>query len=312
MTGPALVVATVAAAFRAPRRIWIWHLCLVFGLALMAAGGLVIDDLPKSCGALGFFRFNGCLNTQFLEESLELMGGWLALVASLGWFSDAVSPAGSRLRLLLFIIPAFWILFLVLFSPTNQIEVSPPDQSISVQFDSGAHLYGYRMTNDGLPSSIIVRLPFGVNATEQGFSIDLLEQVGLESFSSRSYRFDTERMVWPKRYGFVPLYRQFANLELPSPSPTNRALWIVLSLWREGDGNFVRQEILSSNRQLLSDTQVILTELVIPAASAIPPASPAALFDNGFSLDTVKLPETARAGEHPEPHIHLAQRQPRI
>ena len=41
-----------------------------------------------------------------------------------------------------------------------------------------------------------------------------------------------------------------------------------------------------------------MTELVIPAAPAIPPASPAALFDNGFSLDAVTMPETARAGEH--------------
>lgn len=167
IVGPALVAATAVVAVRAPRRVLIWHTCLVVGLALMALGGLVIDDLPESCGTFGFLRLSGCLDTQFLEECLELMGGWLALVSSLGLFCDAVPSVNRRVQLLPFMIPAFWIPFLLLFSPANLIEVSPPDQPVSARFDSGVHLYGYRIESDGLPSSIIVRLPFGANAYEQ-------------------------------------------------------------------------------------------------------------------------------------------------
>ena len=57
------------------------------------------------------------------------------------------------------------------------------------------------------------------------------------------------------------------------------------------------QEILASDHRLLSDTQVILDELIIPSPSTSSSADALAVFDNGFTLDAVDLPEYARAGE---------------
>ena len=87
------------------------------------------------------------------------------------------------------------------------------------------------------------------------------------------------------------------KVEIPPQAPANRALWVVLTLWREKDGEYVLQEILASDHRLLSDTQVILDELIIPSPSASSSADALAVFDNGFTLDAVDLPEYARAGE---------------
>ena len=124
----------------------------------------------------------------------------------------------------------------------------------------------------------------------------LVDQVSLRIAASLN-TFAHHRLDFNLAPGYVPVYRQWKQIDYPSPPPTNRALWLVLALWTEQDGEYVPQRIQSGDLKRLSNSQVILTELVIPAAPAIPPASPAALFDNGFSLDTVRLPETARPGE---------------
>ena len=88
------------------------------------------------------------------------------------------------------------------------------------------------------------------------------------------------------------------EVEIPPDAPTNRALWLVLTLWREENGDFVRQNILSSDLQLLSDTQVILDEFVLKASTPLPETNTAlASFENGFTLEDVELPERSRAGE---------------
>ena len=57
------------------------------------------------------------------------------------------------------------------------------------------------------------------------------------------------------------------ELEIP-PAAANRALWVVLTVWRERrNGEYVSQKVLASDHQLLDDTQVILGELALPAAT---------------------------------------------
>ncbi len=87
------------------------------------------------------------------------------------------------------------------------------------------------------------------------------------------------------------------EVEIPKQAPVNRALWIVLTHWREQDNDFVRQKALASNHQLLNDTQVVLDELVLPAVPAAASTDPLAEFDTGFILEAVSLPESAQAGE---------------
>ena len=82
--GATVVVATILVALRSPRRAWLWHFCLLTGLAISVTGALVLNALPIPCGSMGFLRFDGCLEFFFLEESFELLGIWLALVAIAG------------------------------------------------------------------------------------------------------------------------------------------------------------------------------------------------------------------------------------
>ena len=94
--GMVVVVATIVVAARSPRRERIWQFCLLSGLAMSAAGAIGIESLPKICGNLGFFRLDECLQLFYLEESLELLGTWLVLVAVLGQLSDAVPMPQPR------------------------------------------------------------------------------------------------------------------------------------------------------------------------------------------------------------------------
>ena len=57
------------------------------------------------------------------------------------------------------------------------------------------------------------------------------------------------------------------------------------------------QKIISSDHQLLNDTQVVLSEWVLPGESTASQTIPLAVFDNGFALDAFDLPERAQAGE---------------
>ena len=116
--GATVVVATILVALRSPRRAWVWHFCLLTGLAISVAGALVLNALPIRCGSMGFLRFDGCLEFFFLEESFELLGIWLALVALLGHFSDAVPMPEPRIRRLLYVCPGsgFSYLFSTLLS----------------------------------------------------------------------------------------------------------------------------------------------------------------------------------------------------
>ena len=98
--------------------------------------------------------------------------------------------------------------------------------------------------------------------------------------------------------GYVPIYRQWVDLDRLTEAPVNRAYWIVLTLWRNEGDEYVPQMIRYSDHQLLDDTQVILGELTLRAESSTPaPRDPLAVFNNGFTLDAVDMPERARAGE---------------
>ena len=295
--GVAVAVGTMIVAAASPRRERIWPICLLTGFALIALGALVIDKVPRPCGSYGPLRFDGCMRLYIVEESLEFMGSWLALVAMLGAFSATEPTPKPLVRLALYAVPVFWILFLTHYSPSHDIEVSSPDRPASVKFESGAHLFGYHLDNGGLPSSVILRLPNDAFASGLGYSINLVDQVSGDPIVSRNDYVDRREIVWPKRRGYVPLYRQNLDVEVPPQTPANRALWIVLTLWRKQDDDFVYQRVLSSDRHLLSETQVVLGELTLQTDSPALSTVPLAIFDNGFALDAVDLPEYARAGE---------------
>ncbi len=295
IVGALLAAWTLFVAIASPKTERVWFICLLTGLAFIAIGAVLIDKFPRPCGEIGPLRFYGCIRVYVIEEALEFMGSWLALVAMLGQYSVAAPSPTQRARIALYSMPLIWIVLISLFSPSNIIEVSSPDTPASVEFMSSVHLYGYRETKEGIPTSIILRLPEDASGT--GFSIHLVDQVSGDSIASHSKLVNRKDIVWPKRRGFVPLQRQAIDLAITSQMTTNNVFFVVLSLWRYTDGKYVRQKIVASDLELLSETQVILGELVIPAESAAAPTIPLALFDNGFALAAADLPERARPGD---------------
>ena len=293
LAGAAITATTVTIAIRSAKHTRIWHLCLLIGLALAAMGGLVIDDDPVIRGHLKSLYIDGYL--RLLEEGLELLGIWLALAAMLGHFSD-VSPA-VRVQRFLYALPALWILLLsqsAAILPIRKVFYSRSAEPASVEFEA-LHLHGFHIER----RSGYLDLYFSVRRWDfngLGYSIHLVDQVSGETIAIRRERADRQHGLWAFGSAYAPIYRQRMELEI-SPEISNRVIRVVLTVWREKQGEFVRQKVLSPQRRL-GDTQVSLKRLVFPAASpATPPGVLLARFDNGFTLDAVDIPGRALAGE---------------
>ena len=286
--GVLVAAATAAVSVRSPRRVW--HLCLLTGLAMSAAGGIGLDSIPliwhggiyprtpAVCGSLGFLHIDGCLYLIWFEETLEFLGIWLTLLAVLGHFSAAVPAPGPRVKRLMYGLPAIWILLLFLNSLIPHLELRILAQPAAVQFGTGVHLHGYRI--DSREEAVHIRLyasarqrdhmEFGVRMV---YSVHLVDQASGESVASHSEYADMQQDVWLFTPGYKPVFRQSMELEIP-PAAANRALWIVLTVWRERrNGEYVSQKALASDHQLLDDAQVVLGELTHRGRiNTVPPA----------------------------------------
>ena len=296
--GIVMVAATAAVALRSPRSLWIWYLCLLTGLAMSAAGGIFLELMPPLCGDSGFLRLDGCLSFFVWEESLEFAGIWLALVAVLGALSEAVPMEHPQVSRFLIVLPALWILLLMALSNAARLELRLVAQPSAVQFESGVRLDGYRI--DTGAQTAVVRLYASAKQVDYiglGYSIHLVDQVSGGSLASRDDWADRNQSFWPFGPDYSPVFLQWMEVEIPPQAPTNRALWVVLTLWRDQGEGFVRQKVLNSDHQLLNDTQVVLGELVLRAGSAGASIASLAEFDNGIFLDAVEMPERAQAGE---------------
>ena len=306
MLGGIVVAATLLVMWRSPRHSWIWHLSFLAGLALCAGGGLLIET---QCFRPVFAAIGHCDKHYWLEEPLEFLGGWLALVAMLGQFSR-LSPS-SRIQRWLVVFPALWLLMLSLPEAIDHIErYTTRAKPAAVAFESGMHLRGYfseslppfRWDERGDLDGARLHLFFsptrldvdGMGFAELGYSIHVIDQENGDSVHKRDkYAHRRHLLAGP---GAWLTYRQGFDLRLPQLQ-SNRAFWIVLSLWRNVDGAYFKDKILKSDHHLLSETQVVLDEFVVPAAASDAPRDPIAHFDNGFILESVGLPEAARRGE---------------
>ncbi len=299
IVGMVVVVVTITIAIQSPRRARMWYLCLLTGLLLLAMGGFVVDYLPDICGYFGFLHIDGCLIFRFLEESLEFLGTWLTLIAMFSHLSDIVPTPRIHIRLILYIGPVLWILllFLITFFPYLELRLFP--HPAIVEFDSGVHLHAYRIDIRG--DTTFLRLYTSAQRwryRERGYSVRLVDQASGDSVASRDTWTDDKMGFLRLASHKLPIFRHYMEVQIPPQTPANRALWMVLTLWREQDGEYVRQKVIASDHQLLDDTQVVLDELVLTAVSnAAPPTVPLALFDSGFMLDAVDIPARAQPGK---------------
>jgi len=297
MLGAALAAIAAIIALRSPWGIRLWFILLIAGLSFVGAGAILFDALSGICNYVLFVYVDGCLNRSILEESLELLGSWLTLVAMLGWFSYTVPKPGPRLRLVLYALPVVWLLICFAISPVPGFKFSLPAEPVSVRFESGLHLYGYQPNDQRLPASAFIWVSPQAVEAGLGFSVHLVDQVTGESIASRNEYADRVHLGFLSGKSYTPVYEQPLALQIPPRAPRNRALWVVMSVWRKSGKDFVYQKVLESDRRLLTDTQVVVDELVLRAEHAPPPATPVASFDGGISLDGFDLPARVHAGE---------------
>ena len=278
--GSVVVAATTIVAARSPRRTRIWYICLLFGLAVATAGAFGIEELRYEgiCHSLGLVSGRGC-QSYHIEESLEFLGIWPTLLAVLGQFSD-VTPRRlrRRFRLIVYLMPAIAFVLLLL-STSNilrhlprtlsthliQFEYQFLAQPISVEFESDVRLLAFRTDQEADTFTLwLYASTSSWNAySGLGYSVHLVDPVtgesvaGKDEFASRKNQWQPARDLW--------LYKEQITVHVPAQSPAMHALRIVLSAWREEDGTFVPQRILSTDHQLLRETQVVLGQLVLPA-----------------------------------------------
>ncbi len=296
--GYALVFLALPTALRLSRQNRIWLFCLLIGLGTAAVGAVAIEQYRDYCGNLGPFQLNECFEPYHYEEPLEFIGVWLALLAVLGILSE--DTLSLRVWRALYLIPVACVLLLLVLVPNSPFAIQslaqPPRPAVA--FESDASLYDYRIKANGTGFNIRLSLsPANWDFVEGlGFSVHLVGQVSGDSIAHvNSYvQRDLKFTLGPRA---AHLFRQDRNVIIPPDAPKNRALWVVLTLWRGQYGTFADQKALSSDLPLLSDTQVILDEVVLPLESPPPSVFPLAAFDNGFSLEAVEAPERAQAGE---------------
>ena len=296
--GLAVVAGTLLVAALSPPRTWKWHLCLLAGLAIAALGEIHVEFYGTLCGDYGWFSVGECPHPNMwrLEEYLSLTGMWLMTVGMLGTFSEYSSQI-PRLQWAPCLLPLLWLLLILPFAPSKASALQVGGQPADVAFESGAGLHAYRITKGA--DSVTVRLwlsPAGWDYRGLGYTIGLVDQVTGQPLLSEN-ALANRRLEFHFAPGFIPVYRQWTRINYAAVIPTNRAFWVVLTLWRAQGDDYVSQTIVRSDLKALNDSQVVLGELTrreAPAAAA-PPAL--AEFDNGIMLTGADLPDQAHAGD---------------
>ena len=298
--GAAMVVATVLAASWRPRLSWRWSICFLAGLALSAAGGLVIEQyrLPHTCGDIGLLLPEGCVS-YIVEESLEMLGIWLALVAMLGHYSQLASPSRLNRRRLLYLLPLLWIVPIPLPALVAVSAFRSQYESNALRYQSylTLHIQEIEYDSRAVTLQFLAILEMPGQYSDYGYSLHLVDQASGASVAGIDERASRSHPVSMPSLAVGRAYEQSLTLDIAPEAPRNRALWIVLTTWRNQDDRFLSQKVIQSHYRLLDQTQAIMGEFVLPAQqSAILPAA-VATFDKHFKLHAADYPQSASAGD---------------
>ena len=249
-----------------PGRLWLLY--LLAGLSLIVWGGVVVDSqgLLGFCDSLiGIISFEGCLNKGTLEEALEYFGGWVALVAMLGFLGDIVPSPSRRVRWTLFLLPPVLALVFTQTASIKPISEQTKSQSASVEFESGAQLHAYRLNSRDRKVTVNLYLSVpDADFSGLGYSLRLIDPVREEKVASVD-RHLGDQWHFFMGPGYAPVYQQWTKFDIPPELRENHAYLVALSLWRDENPEFPLQEIRASDRRLLSESQVVLDDFVLRA-----------------------------------------------
>ena len=265
--GAMLVLAALLVARRSPKSAWIWYFCFSLGLAMAGSGAVFIELMPVSCGAMGILHVEGCIDFALWEESIEFLGVWLALLAMLGSFAGAMPTPKLRIRHLRIVVPAVWILSLALNARIPGFESQLLAQPASVEYEISVRLRGYRIDSAAGQVRLYIASKRG-KLEGLGYTLELVDPESGEAVASQSQPAARHSRYWMPNPGALLLYPQWLQLELPALGTPGRAYWLVLTLWRKAAETQTPLRVLASDRQLLSDTQVVLGEFVAPGPAS--------------------------------------------
>ena len=231
------------------------------------------------------------------EETLEFLGIWLALVAVLGLFSDEIPAPRPAVRRALSLWPVIWVLVLVHGTAIPRVELRYLARRIPVQFERGVQLHGYHIEQKD--NRVILKLfPTAErnDYDELGYSVHLVDQVSGESLARLNQAADSQIGLLGSP-GHAHLYRQILEVEIPPETSANRALWVALALWHGRFTEFEPLPVRDTKLQLLSDSQFVLDEMILPDLPETRDGLPVATFESGFTLQSFDMPDRAQPGE---------------
>ena len=273
-------------------------LLLLGGLAMWAYGVLNLD----------YVYIDG-INVAPLEETLESLGIIVALASVTGYATRIVPVTLNRRKMLLInlcLTSAVMVILLLgslVWEDREYVEIrflgKHFGRSITVDVDDGAlALRGW--STGSLSAGTIPRVHLWLHTTrllnnDIGFTIQLLDQESKAVIEETNKRSDRKADQWES--GIRHYFTQKILFALPEDIPTNRALWLLLSFWEIEENGFSLLPIDSNDYPLLSETHIILDEVVFPeTVTSASLADAPGRFANGFVLHDVAFPDQARAG----------------
>ncbi len=297
----ALAAILIARRSARPLRFWFWP--FLVGLALSATGAIVFERLTHVCEVMAYIPFAVCRNIYVWEETFEFCGIWIVLVATLGLFCELRQPLSKASRIVLYCLPPLLLIGLTCYSFFPRLELRAFALPTLVEFQSDIRLIGFRLEEQLKPGDSALAVQLFTTAKQMdyfwlGYSLHLVDQQHAGSVAHVNEKADRRHSYWGMGPRFEVVYRHDYAIPLSPRIQPNRAMWIVLSLWRNQADKFVPQPISASQLYKLSDTQLVLGEIVLETEPArAPGAAPLAQFDVGLSLQDVEFPAQARAGD---------------
>lgn len=298
IAGGSALAATFYCALTAEQGARIWHVVMIAALLLIGTFVVIVDMMTDFCGTFFGAWISDCVRKYPIEESAENFAIWLALIAALGHLGNLAAARATGIGKLLILASVVWFAIVL---PTSRIAPQygrSLARPANVAYSSGQYLHAFYI--EQLVDEVGVDLflsPAQFGFENLGYSVHIIDQETRESVASKSGDAD-HRGQFFLAPGWRPGYRQRESIPLPEDARRNRILWVTLSLWRREGDEYPEKTVFTSELALLSDSSVILGEIVIPAEPLGPPEQPAlALFENGFALRPVKVAEEAAAGD---------------